>query len=182
MTNALDPAHAQAATPTIRRATAADAETLAAIGARTFSDTFAHLYPPEDLAAFLADAHSVQRARADLANPKKAAWLVEDGGEAIGYALAGPCKLPHPEVTPGCGELDRIYVLKGRQGGGVGSRLLAEALGWLEKDGPRRLWIGVWSENLGAQKLYARHGFETVGTYEFAVGKTLDHEFILRRG
>ena len=122
------------------------------------------------------------RARADLANPAKAAWLVEAGGEAIGYALAGPCKLPHAEVTPRCGELDRIYVQAACHGGGLGSRLLAETLAWLEKDGPRRLWIGVWSENHGAQRLYARHGFEVVGAYEFIVGRTRDHELIMRRG
>jgi len=168
--------------PAIRRAGPGDAEALAAIGRATFAQTFAHLYPPEDLAAFLEEAHSVDRARADLADPAKAAWLVEDGGEPIGYALAGPCKLPHPEVTPTCGELDRIYLLAGRQGGGLGSRLLAETLAWLEKDGPRRIWIGVWSRNLGAQRLYARHGFEQVGTYEFPVGRVRDHEFILRRG
>jgi ribosomal protein S18 acetylase RimI-like enzyme len=167
--------------PTIRRATLDDAEALAAVGARTFSETFAHLYPPQDLADFLAQAYSVERARADLANPAKAAWVVEKAGQVVGHALAGPCKLPHPEVTDACGELDRIYMLKGHQGGGVGSRLLAEALAWLEKDGPRRLWIGVWSENHGAQKLYARLGFEKVGTYDFVVGNTRDYEFILSR-
>jgi ribosomal protein S18 acetylase RimI-like enzyme len=173
---------AEAARPTIRRAGPADAEALAEIGARTFTETFAHLYPPEDLAAFLAEAHSVGRARADLADPRKAVWLMEAGGAVVGYALACPAKLPHPDVTPTCGELDRIYVLRSQQGGGTGSRLLAEALGWLERDGPRRLWIGVFSENVGAQRLYARHGFETVGSYDFVVGQSRDHEFIMRRG
>jgi GNAT superfamily N-acetyltransferase len=168
--------------PAIRRAGPADAETLAVLGAATFTETFAQLYPPADLAHFLAEAYSVARARADLADPAKAAWLVEAGGRAVGHALAGPCKLPHLEVTPACGELDRLYLLAGCQGGGLGSRLLGEALAWLEKDGPRRLWIGVWSENLGAQRLYARHGFEVVGAYEFIVGETRDHEFIMRRG
>jgi ribosomal protein S18 acetylase RimI-like enzyme len=46
---------------------------------------------------------------------------------------------------------------------------------------PPDIWIGVWSENLGAQRFYARRGFEKVGEYGFPVGKTLDHEFILRR-
>jgi diamine N-acetyltransferase len=168
--------------PMIRRAGPADAEALAAIGRATFAETFAHLYPPEDLAVFLADAHSLERARADLADPAKAVWLAEVGGEVVGYALAGPCHLQHPEVTSACGELERIYIARTHQGGGAGGRLLAEALAWLEKDGPRRLWIGVWSENYGAQRLYARHGFEKVGTYEFVVGQTRDHEFILRRG
>jgi len=169
--------------PVIRRAGPADAEALAAIGQATFVETFGHLYPPEDLAAFLAEAHGIERARADLANPAKAAWLVEAGdGQVVGYALACPAKLPHPEVTPACGELDRIYLLADHRGGGMGSRLIAEVFAWLERDGPRRIWLGVFSENLGAQRLYARHGFEVVGTYNFVVGKTLDREFIMRRG
>ena len=168
--------------PVIRRATPSDAAALSAIGQATFSETFAHLYPLEDLSGFLQTAYGPQRTRADLANPAKAAWLVEKSGEVVGHALAGPCKLPHPDVTPTCGELDRIYLLAAHQGGGLGSRLLAETLAWLEKDGPRRLWIGVWSGNQGAQKLYARHGFEKVGEYAFEVGQSRDHEFIMRRG
>jgi|SRR5579862_8488821 ribosomal protein S18 acetylase RimI-like enzyme len=172
----------KADTATIRRAGPGDADALAAIGQVTFTETFAHLYPPEDLATFLAEAHSVERARADLANPAKAAWLVEAGGEVIGYALACPAKLPHQAVCEEDGELDRIYILKDHQGGGLGSRLLAETLAWLVRDGPRTLWIGVWSENFGAQGLYERHGFKLVGAYKFKVGNSLDHEFIMRRG
>ncbi|MFA7262112.1 MAG: GNAT family N-acetyltransferase [Caulobacter sp.] len=169
-------------TPLIRRAGPADAEALSRIGAETFVETFGHLYPPEDLAAFLEAAYGLDKTRRDLADPAKAAWLVEVDGEAVGHALAGPCDLPHDDVTPACGELKRLYVLRRLQGDGTGSRLLAETLAWLERNGPRRLWIGVWSENLGAQRLYGRMGFEKVGEYEFAVGRVLDREFILRRG
>ena len=93
--------------PVIRRADVADAQAVAEIGARTFSETFAHLYPPEDLAGFLAEAYGLEQTKADLADPKKAIWLVETGGHVVGYALAGPCALPHAEVTPACGELKR---------------------------------------------------------------------------
>ena len=167
--------------PVIRRAGSADAEAISRLGAQTFTDTFAHLYPPQDLATFLAEAHGLERTRADLADPAKALWLVEADGEAIGYALAGPCDLPHPDVTPACGELKRIYFLKGWQGSGLGQRLFAETIAWLQSDGPRDVWIGVWSENYGAQRFYAREGFERVGEYGFRVGGTVDHEFILRR-
>lgn len=167
--------------PVIRRADPSDAFVLAELGARTFSDTFAHLYPPEDLNAFLRDAYSLERTRADLADPAKALWLVEADGRAVGYALAGPCDLPHPDVTPASGELKRFYLLKDWQGGGVGGRLFAEVMAWLERDGPRDIWIGVWSENFGAQRFYGRQGFSKVGDYGFRVGGTVDHEFILRR-
>jgi len=165
----------------IRRATADDAETLSALGTLTFRETFAHLYPPQDLEVFLADAYGLARTRSDLADPAKASWLVEVDGEAIGYALAGPCGLPHDAVTPTCGELKRIYFLKARQGGGLGGALFAEVMAWLLKDGPRDIWIGVWSENFGAQRFYERQGYEKVGEYGFEVGRTVDREFILRR-
>jgi ribosomal protein S18 acetylase RimI-like enzyme len=167
--------------PILRRAVAADAEALAAIGAATFTETFGHLYPPEDLAHFLAHGHSVERARADITNTSNAVWLVETGSETLGYALAGPCDLPHPEVAAGDGELKRLYLLRRAQNGGLGGRLLESALAWLLDAGPRAIWIGVWSENFGAQRLYARRGFEKVGEYGFAVGQTIDREFILRR-
>jgi GNAT superfamily N-acetyltransferase len=167
--------------PTIRRAGSADAEVLARIGAETFSETFAHLYPPSDLQAFLAEAYSLERTRADLADPAKAAWLVEMDGETIGFATAGPCALPHPEVTPACGELKRFYFYKAWQNGGLGRGLFDQVIAWLQANGPRTVWIGVWSENHGAQRFYLRHGFEKVGEYGFTVGATVDHEFILRR-
>src|SRR3974390_2966585 len=93
----------------IRRAGPEDAETLARISAQTFCDTFAHLYPPEDLAAYLAEAYDVDATRASLPDPAYAAWLVGSGGETIGHALAGPCGLPHPDASPKDGELKRLY-------------------------------------------------------------------------
>ncbi len=168
-------------TSQIRRAAIADASALAELGARTFTETFAHLYPPEDLARFLAEAYSLPRTLADLTDPAKAAWLVEQDGAAVGYALAGPCTLPHPEVTPACGELKRLYLVRSAQASGLGGRLFTTAIDWLQRDGPRTIWIGVWSENHGARRFYGRHGFEQVGEYGFEVGNTIDLEFILRR-
>lgn len=167
--------------PQIRRASIADARALAELGAQTFTETFAHLYPPEDLTRFLAEAYGLPRTLADLRDPAKAAWLIEQDGVTLGYALAGPCALPHPDVTPGCGELKRLYLLRSAQGGGLGGRLFTTAIDWLQRDGPRSIWIGVWSENHGARRFYGRQGFEKVGEYGFEVGNTVDLEFILRR-
>jgi diamine N-acetyltransferase len=168
--------------PVIRRAGSADAATLAALGAETFAQTFGHLYPPADLQAFLTEAYSLERTRADLADRAKASWLAEADGQAVGFALAGPCALPHPQVTGACGELKRLYLLNAWQNGGLGAGLFDEALAWLQSQGPRTVWIGVWSENHGAQRFYARRGFEKVGEYGFAVGSIVDHEYIFRRG
>ncbi len=163
--------------PAPRRAQPSDAESLAQLGRETFTQTFGHLYPAEDLAAFLADAHTPGRYLGWMADSVHAVWVIEHGGALAGYALTGPCHLPHPEVTAGCGELYRLYVRGDAQGQGLGARLLDVALGGLARPG-RRLWLGVWAENHRAQAIYASRGFKKVGAYEFPVGRTRDREFI----
>lgn len=165
----------------LRRATVADAEALSALSARTFTETFGHQYRPQDLAAFLAEAYAVERQRGILASDGHATWLLEAGGEAVGYLVAGPCTLPHPQASPDDGEIKRLYLLRGWQSSGYGARMMQAALDWLLREGQRTLWIGVWSGNAGAQRFYARWGFGKAGEYLFPVGTVQDLEFILRR-
>lgn len=155
---------------------------LVELGAATFVETFGHLYTPEDLQAFLDESHTVEAYAKVLANPYYALWLAEDeAGRDIGYAQAGRCGLPHEDVRPEDGELKRLYVRAGIQGGGIGRALMDAAMAWLLRDGPRTLWLSVWSENLGAQRFYARYGFDFAGEYAFVVGEQHDREFMYRR-
>jgi len=169
----------------VRRATSDDCDILAGLGERTFRETFvegfAIAYPADDLAQFVAQSYAPEAFAAKLADPAQALWLACAGDEPVGYANAGPCRLPHPEVEPRDGELYRLYVSQDQHGRGVGRRLIETALAWLERNTPGPLWLGVWSGNLKAQAFYARYGFQKVGAYDFPVGATLDHEFILRR-
>lgn len=167
--------------PRIRRAVPDDAQALSDVGRRTFVEAFGHLYPAEDLEAFLADSHSVDAYARYLGNDAYAVWLLEEGGVAAGYAVAGPAGLPHPDVAVGDGELKRLYISSSLQNGGWGGRLFATALDWLQRDGQGTLWISVWSQNAAAQRFYARQGFEKAGEYEFPVGRVRDREFIFRR-
>jgi ribosomal protein S18 acetylase RimI-like enzyme len=168
--------------PDIRRATPADVPALAELGAATFVETFGHLYTREDLADFLASGHSPAYYERALAEPGAAFWIAGRAGEPpLGYAVAGPCKLPVPALEPGAGEIRRLYVRAAGQGDGLGSRMLAMALDWLVAQRHAPLYVGVWSGNTGAQRLYQRFGFAKVGEYEFPVGRQLDREFILKR-
>ena len=169
----------------IRPATPEDACALADLGRETFVDTFvrgfAIPYPAQDLALFLDAAFSVETILKKLAEPGAVWWVAERDGELLAFANTGPNTLPHPDGRASHAELRRLYVGKSAQGLGLGTKLLTLALEWMEAhtDGP--LWVGVWSGNLKAQKLYAAYGFETVGEYDYPVGAWNDHEFIMRR-
>lgn len=166
---------------TIRPAHPSDVAALAVLSAETFSETFTH-YPPADLANYLAEAYTEADYAGKIDSPDYGIWVAEKKGELIGYALASYAHLPHPELKSTDGEIRRLYVASTHQGQGLGSRLLETALDWLLKENQQRtLWLGVWSENYGAQRLYQRYGFERVGDYYFTVGSTQDYEFIFRR-
>lgn len=167
---------------TIRRASPGDATALASIARETFVETFGHLYRPEDRTAFLETSMSVAAYAALLVDPHVAVWVAEDNHRAmVGYLNAGPCKLPVPQREAGAGEIRQLYLRASAQREGLGTRLLVLGLEWLAAQGHSPLYVGVWSGNHGAQRLYARHGFEKVGEYDFPVGEHLDREFILRQ-
>ena len=170
----------------IRPAVEADAEALGALGRQTFVDTFVDgfgiPYPADDLTAFLDASFSAGTIREKLREPGAAWWVAERDGELLAFANTGPNTLPHPEARPGHAELRRLYVSKAAQGLGLGTKLLTLALEWMEAHSEGPLWIGVWSGNLKAQRLYEAYGFEKAGEYQYPVGAWLDDEFILRRG
>lgn len=150
----------------------------------TFTETFGHLYPPADLAAYLDSAYGSAQLTADVGNPRNYWQLVLDDADApVAYLECVPAHLPHADLRPDKdGEIERIYVLKSQQGRGLGRKLMTLALDHLaDRYGDAPQWLGVWSENLRAQELYKGFGFEKAGEYTFPVGETLDHEFIFRR-
>lgn len=158
-----------------------DAQALSAIGRETFRSTFGSLYPSDDLQAFLDEKHSVDIYRRWLADSHTDIWILEDSlGAAVGYAVLQPSDLPLDPLPEGALELSRLYVASSVQGTGFGTRLLMTVLDRVTERGRPPLLLSVYSENLGAQRLYARHGFYPAGEYLFAVGRQRDREFIWR--
>ena len=171
----------------IRRAARADERALATLSEETFVETFVEefgvAYPQEDLDVFITQAHSRAAFLKMFADPAKKLWIAEaPGGRAVGYAVAGPCKLPHPDTAAGDAELSRLYIRREAQGSGLGRRMLEAVLSAIDPQGSRTIWLSVWEGNLKAQAFYARYGFEIVGEWKFPVGRTLDRDLIMRRG
>lgn len=172
----------------IREAVPADAPALSRLGEATFRETFMEggfgiPYPPEDLAVWLPEAYAEKKFIRRMESPVCNVWIAEaeTTGEPVGYATVGPCGLPHGQAKTSDGELYQLYVARKAQGFGLGATLFDAAMGWLEREGRRRIWLGVWSGNFKAQLFYSSRGFTKVGDYQFPVGNWRDDEFIFRR-
>jgi ribosomal protein S18 acetylase RimI-like enzyme len=167
---------------TYRDATPADAALMARIGPETFTETFGHLYTPENLAAFLAN-HSQENWRTELEDKRYAVRIAEQEGVAVGFAKVGPpslpASLPFPVEGP-VAELKQFYVLKPWQGTGVARALMDWVLGEARRRGAAELYLSVFIDNHRAQRFYARYGFESVGRYAFMVGTHSDEDIIMR--
>ena len=168
---------------TLRLAALEDVPALARLAEETFRQTFvegfAVGYPEHDLNVFLTRSYARDQVEGWIADASGLVMLAEDAeGRLVGYTHAGENTLPYVHAEPGDGELKRIYVRREMQGTGLGRTLFEQALDWF---GDRTVLLGVWSENLKAQRFYTHYGFQKVGEYLFMVGATADPEFILRR-
>jgi ribosomal protein S18 acetylase RimI-like enzyme len=167
------------AEPVLRRATAADADKLSLLGQATFLTAFAHDHPGDALIAHCRDQHSQALYAAWAEDPDYALWLIEtELGAPIGYAALTPPAIDIP-VADGDLELKRIYALSGWQNAGLGRRLMDAAIAEARARGARRLYLCVYQINVGAQRFYARLGFERVGKQDFRVGDVVFHDWIL---
>jgi ribosomal protein S18 acetylase RimI-like enzyme len=164
----------------IRLAVDADAPALAAFGAKTFLETFGHLYPPEDKEFFLSQRFSLERTLHDIRDPARVMTMVYCGDDLVAFLDCGPLTLPVQSPESDALELYRLYLDDTQKGTGLAHRLMDMTLNWARDKQASALYLGVWSQNERAKRLYTKYGFEIVGAYHFKVGNTLDDERIMR--
>ncbi len=165
---------------TLRCAVAADAAGISALFHHSFTATFGHIYPPEELAGFLAGC-SEARFRGEIDSPDFAVMLGEADGALMGYCALGPQDLG---IQPGgrWWVLRQLYLEEEAKGTGLGQALLERAIEESRARGMDDLYLTVWVENHRARRFYERRGFVEVGQYAFKVGNIVDDDRILRLG
>lgn len=161
------------------RGEAADAATIDRIFNTSFCETFAHLYAPEDLEAFLS-GFTIAQWETQLRDVAFAFGVGAVDGEPVGYVKLGPMKLPVEARGPAL-LLSQLYVLKEHHGSGVARGLMDWALAEASQRGARELFLTVFTDNHRARRFYERYGFEAAGRYAFMVGKQADEDVIMRK-
>ncbi|HEX8626112.1 MAG TPA: GNAT family N-acetyltransferase [Allosphingosinicella sp.] len=161
---------------TYRDLTAADAAALAHLHRRSFVETFAHLYRPDDLEAFLAQL-TEEGFRAELLDGRHRIRFAEADGEPVAFVKLGPITLPVEPTRPSL-EFRQLYVLREWQGAGVAQALSEWAIDQARRLGAEELYLSVFTENHRAKAFYRRYGFTYVGPYRFMVGEQADEDEI----
>lgn len=161
-----------------------DAAALAAFARRTFVDAYAANNVPQHVSDYVEDAFAPERIRADLARDDVVYLIARIAGSAD--ALCGYTKLCTDSTIPcvddvQAAQIERVYVDPAAQGSGLGGRLLEATVEFAGSRGAAVAWLAVWEENRAAQRFYARHGFDVVGSTHFMLGPERQQDVVMAR-
>lgn len=140
---------------TIRRATAADAEAIAAIHVAAYDETYRGIAPPEVFEGLTLERRTAQWRRFFAEPPPDAvAFLIEQDGEAAGFGSNG---IDRSGASP-IGWIKAVYLLKRAQGRGLGLAMMATLAEDLATRGVREVRLDVAVGNDHAEAFYQRLG------------------------
>ena len=193
--------HAEAIT--LRRATLADVDALALVGAATFLEAFTWMLPGADIIAHAAQNHSAETYQTYLSHPDTRITLAEaaPGGAPVGYARLTAPELPTFAVQASDIELKRLYLFSrfrslatpvlaysadlgqpepvpGLRGG---QALMNAAVEDARVLGRTRLLLGTHAGNTQAIAFYRKNGFVEAGTRTFQVGSQVCCDLIFAK-
>jgi GNAT superfamily N-acetyltransferase len=147
----------------IRPADLDDINTIGFLAQQIWPDTYGGIVPPEQLKYMLKLIYSPRSLRRQMVDERHQFLIVEQTDEPIGFASWS--------VTgdPGIFKLQKLYVLPGRQGKGLGRTLLQFIFETIRQEGATRLRLNVNRFNK-ARQFYERMGFAVTGEEDIDIG------------
>lgn len=169
----------------VRAAVPDDAAALAALAALTFPLACPPGTDPGDIAEFVRGNLTAAHLAAHVADASCDVLLVADDarpGTPLAYALVVDEVPPSTAVVPAPSRmLSKLYAHPDAHGTPVAALLMAAVLDAGRARGVAAVWLGVNQRNERAQRFYAKHGFEVVGTKHMRVGDRVHDDFVLAR-
>ena len=168
----------------IRRCTPADAETVATLGARLFTQAYGATHPEPELGRYLARSFNTELFARELADPRVRVLIIEATDRTpLGYAhmRATTGAPPGDVVGDHPVEIIRFYVDAQWHGRGLAQALMAACESEARAMGADVLWLDVWQEAPRPRAFYHRAGFRIVGTTTFAFGERQDADYVMAR-
>tara|TARA_R110002020_G_scaffold122487_6_gene277977 strand:- start:113664 stop:114185 length:522 start_codon:yes stop_codon:yes gene_type:complete len=162
------------------KCTTSQVDVLAEVSQRTFRDAFEAQNDPNDFADYVQKAFSRQQLLKELENPDMEFYLLYSGTDLAAYFKLNS-NGAQTDLREDLGmELERIYVLEGFQGKGVGA-LILEYCKEIAKDRDKGyLWLGVWEKNHKAIEFYGRHGFNKFATHPYFIGRDEQTDWLMK--
>lgn len=166
----------------IARASASDSSELASFARRTYTVAYEDDIGLPAVHQHLTRTMSDEHFRLMLINDEF--YVARRDDKLVGFAQVGLVNIDYAtqltEFDPQGSELRRLYVEPSLQSLGIGSALI-EATLKQRSTKAKHVYLTTWETNVGAQRLYRKHGFQKVGQIPeyYADGKLNGYEHIM---
>ncbi|ELK48504.1 GNAT family N-acetyltransferase [Halobacillus sp. BAB-2008] len=157
------------------------AHTLLSIGKETFYDTFAAQNTEKNMNDYLAQAYTIERMEAELAEDDSFFYCMFVDGVLAGYLKVNIGDSQSEPMGEEALEVERIYIRKAFHRQGLGRRLLTYALDLAGRWDKSEVWLGVWEKNEPALVFYERLGFRRIGEHSFYMGEDEQTDYLMAK-
>ncbi|MCK1192323.1 GNAT family N-acetyltransferase [Streptococcus uberis] len=148
---------------------------------QTFTETFGGHNTDEQLQEFFEQDYTLEVLGKELKSTENEVYFLRRDGEVVGYLKVNWGEDQTEQELEDSFEIQRIYILNAFQGHGLGKFLFEFALERAYASGKSWAWLGVWENNLKAQALYRKYGFEKFSEHSFAVGDLVDTDWLMKK-
>jgi ribosomal protein S18 acetylase RimI-like enzyme len=164
----------------IIQATDEHAPIVTSLGTKIFVATFGPHNTDEEMEKYLNDAYTHELQLKEINDPTMLTFVVYDNDTPVGFCQLRLNQHSYDFIgDPDAIEIQRIYVDMDCKRKGFGSKLMEHAVQKSIELGKKTIWLGVWEFNPNAIRFYEKHGFRTVGSHIFKVGKKEDTDLIM---
>lgn len=166
---------------TIRKADLSDINLISALGITTCYEAYFELDPSKDLADYCINFFSLEEIKNELNDINSTYLIAEYKGNAVGFVKLREGKNVDCLQDKNAIEVQRIYLLEKVKGKGFGKLLIDKSIEIGREKGYEMLWLGVWDQNIEAQKFYEKIGMKNVGLTDFSDGKNKFINFVFAK-
>ncbi|MBA2612498.1 MAG: GNAT family N-acetyltransferase [Bacteroidetes bacterium] len=158
----------------------AEIEALEEVSKRTFIETYGEKNTADNMEKYLLENFSTAKLIEQVNNPDSEFYLAVLNTGVIGYIKINIGNAQTETGHDNAIELERIYVVKEKQGKKIGQLLCNKAFQLGQKYKADYLWLGVWEENLKAIRFYKKYGFVEFGKHIFKLGEDDQKDIMMK--
>jgi ribosomal protein S18 acetylase RimI-like enzyme len=158
-----------------------DLPALVALAEHTFRTAWEDTNDPVEFERYCRENFTEDNFRDELAAPESEFYFARNGDRDLGYLKINLNTGDEGLDGAPALQIERIYVLSGFQGQGIGERLLALAEERARESRAAWLWLSVWQEAPRSIHFYRRNGFEIFGTHTFWLGQDPQMDWLMKR-
>ena len=161
--------------------TESELEKLKYLSIKTFQETFSDQNTDDNMNEYLRLNMNSSKLLNELKNPNIEFYFAYNETSLIGYLKLNYKDAQTENVLDNKAfEIERIYLLKTFQNMGYGKQLFKKIASIGKLKGYRRLWLGVWEQNLTAIKFYKKLKLKIFDKHNFIMGNDIQTDFLMK--